>query len=94
MFSKFTNPSIAQQKAYRYLGKHAHLYRSTRKHKKYQIMNPENHWVHFGQLGYEDFTKHRDQKRRKNYLTRTAKIRGNWRQNKYSANNLARNILW
>ena len=31
-------------------------------------------WVHFGQMGYEDFTKHKDLKRREKYLTRTAKM--------------------
>ena len=45
-------------------------------------------------MGYEDFTKHHDKKRRKNYLTRTKFMKGDWKRNKYSANNLSRNILW
>ena len=51
-------------------------------------------WVHFGQMGYEDFTKHNDPIRRHNYLTRTAFMRGDWKNNKYSPNNLSRNLLW
>jgi hypothetical protein len=45
-------------------------------------------------MGYEDFTKHKDDKRRENYLKRTTNIPGNWKDNKYSPNNLSRNILW
>ena len=86
---KYSNPAQAQRMAYRYLGKTAKLYPSSNTQKKYDIYDPENnHWVHFGQIGYEDYTK------RKNYLTRSGKIKGDWKKNKYSANNLARNVLW
>lgn len=92
---KYSNPVIAQKKAYKCLGKTAKLYPSTNPVKKYDIYDPiANKWVHFGQIGYEDFTKHRDKKRRKNYLTRTFNMRGNWRENSYSANNLSRCVLW
>lgn len=92
---KYTNPKIAQKKAYKYLGKTAKLYPSRRHQKKYEICDPIlKKWVHFGQLGYEDYTKHKNKSRRNNYLKRTSKIRGNWKQNKYSPNNLSRNILW
>ena len=50
--------------------------------------------IHFGQLGYEDYTKHNDEKRRERYLKRTANIRGDWKENKFSPNNLSRNLLW
>ena len=92
---QFSNPITAQKMAHKYLGKTAKIYPSSRPEKKYKIFDPKNQkWVHFGQIGYEDFTKHHDKKRRKNYLTRTKSIRGNWKHNKYSANNLSRNILW
>jgi len=92
---RWSSPGKAQTMAHRYLGKTAKLYPSTNPHKKYRIWDPKNeHWVQFGQIGYEDFTKHNDKARRHNYLTRTAKMRGEWRNNKYSANNLSRNILW
>jgi len=92
---KYSNPKIAQIKAFKYLGKKAILYPSTKKEKKYMICDrKQNKWVHFGQIPYEDFTKHKNTKRRKNYLTRTLKIKGDWKKNPYSANNLARHILW
>ena len=50
--------------------------------------------VHFGQIGYEDFTKHKNKTSRKNYLARSRKIRGNWKSNKYSPNNLSIHLLW
>jgi hypothetical protein len=81
--------------AYKYLGKTAKLYPARNPVKKYSIFDPiHKKWVNFGQLGYEDYTKHHDKKRRKNYLTRTKSMRGNWKNNKYSANNLSREILW
>jgi hypothetical protein len=92
---KYSTPKQAQKMAYKYLGKTAKLYPSIIPEKKYRICDPNtNNWIHFGQIGYEDYTQHKDKKRRHNYLTRTAKMRGNWKSNPYSANNLSRNILW
>ena len=91
----YSNPRKAQQMAYKYLGKTAKLYPARNPEKKYSIYDPKNEkWVNFGQLGYEDYTKHHDKTRRANYLTRTRFMRGDWRKNKYSANNLSRNVLW
>ena len=67
---------------------------STRKNKKYMIMNDENKLVHFGDLRFEDYTKHQDKERLKRYLDRATKIKGNWKRDKYSPNNLAINLLW
>ena len=67
---------------------------STRKNKKYMIMNDDHKCFHFGDLRYEDYTKHQDKDRLKNYLSRATKIKGNWRKDKYSPNNLAINLLW
>lgn len=92
--TQFSNPSVSQAKAFKYLGKKAILYPSNKKDKKYMIQRPDGKMVHFGQLGYEDFTKHQDENRRQRYLTRTANMRGNWKSDPYSANNLSRNILW
>jgi hypothetical protein len=91
----YSNPRTAQNKAYKYLGKTAKLYPALNSEKKYAIFdNKNNRWINFGQMGYEDYTKHHDKSRRKNYLTRTKFMRGDWKKNKYSANNLSRNILW
>lgn len=93
--NQFSTPKQAQKKAYKYLGKTAKICPARNSVKKYSIYDPiHNKWINFGQMGYEDYTKHHDKKRRKNYLTRTKSIKGNWRQNKYSANNLSRKILW
>jgi hypothetical protein len=92
---RYSNPRIAQHMAYKYLGKTAKLYPASNPQKKYRIYDKKNNkWINFGQIGYEDFTKHKDKTRRKNYLTRTKFMRGNWKNNPYSANNLSRNILW
>jgi hypothetical protein len=62
--------------------------------------------VKFGRKGYNDFiiyaikahnkeiTKEEALKHRKNYLARASKIKGNWKDNKESPNNLAMSILW
>jgi len=91
----YSNPRQAQRMAYKYLGRTAKLYPARNSEKKYSIYDKKNDkWINFGQLGYEDYTKHHDKARRKNYLTRTKYMRGDWQKNRYSANNLSRNILW
>ena len=74
---KYSNPKAVQRKAYAYLGKNATVYKSTNQHKKYMIHDPHNnHWVHFGQLGYEDFTRSKNLVHRNSYLIRSGKIKG------------------
>lgn len=92
---KWSNPEIAQKMAYKYLGKDADIYFSLKKDKKYDIYDPVNEkWVSFGQIGYEDFTKHKNKERRNNYLRRASNMKGDWKDNPYSANNLSIHILW
>ena len=92
---KYSNPLKAQSMAYKYLGKSAKLYPARNSAKKYSIFDQKNKkWVNFGQIGYEDYTKHKDKKRRKSYLTRSRGMLGNWKKNKYSANNLSMHVLW
>ena len=90
----YSNPSEVYRRASKYLGKTAKIRLSTKKDKKYMVTTPDGKIVHFGQMGYEDFTKHKDKTRRKNYLTRSRKIKGNWKKNKYSPNNLDIKLLW
>ena len=90
----YSNPKEAQRKAFKIYGKSALLYRSKAKGKKYSIQDLEGRIVSFGQMEYEDFTKHEDAERRRKYLSRSGNLRGNWKENEYSPNNLARNILW
>ena len=91
---KYSNPAQVYRLASKYLGKKAKIGLSTKKDKKYMVTTPDGKIVHFGEMGYEDFTRHKDKTRRKNYLTRSRKIRGNWKSDKYSANNLAIHLLW
>ncbi len=92
---KYSNPEKAQKMAHLYLGKTAKLFPARNSQKKYSIYDPKHHkWMDFGAIGYEDYTKHKDKKRRKNYLTRSRSIKGDWKRNPYSANNLSRRILW
>lgn len=92
---KYSSPTQAQKMATKYLGKTAKLYPANNPVKKYMICDPiSKKWVNFGQLGYEDYTRHKDKTRRHNYLTRSAGMSGNWKSNKYSANNLSRKITW
>ena len=94
LVNQYSNPEQALKNARKYLGKVIQLFISNKPDKKYMIQDPNGKWVHFGQIPYEDYTKHGDETRRQSYLKRTANMKGNWRDNPYSANNLARNVLW
>lgn len=48
----------------------------------------------FGDINYEDYTKHKDKKRRHNYLSRAGNTKGKWTRDKYSRNNLSMKLLW
>lgn len=53
------------------------LAKSTRKDKKYMVITPENKKVHFGSSEHEDYTMHKDDKRKQRYLVRHKK-REDW----------------
>ena len=91
---KYSNPNKALNNAIKYLKKDIVMGLSTKKTKKYMVQRPDGKWIHFGEMNFEDFTKHNDNKRRLAYLKRTENIKGDWKKDKYSANNLARAILW
>jgi hypothetical protein len=64
---------------------------STRKNKKYMVLNPNNKWVHFGDSRYEDYLFHQDEKRRDLFLKR------NWRwasADDYTPAYLSYHYLW
>ena len=88
--NKYSNPSIVMKKA-----KELHLnpiQLLTRKDKKYMVLNPKtNKIVHFGQMGYEDYTKHQDENRRELFRKRNHK----WATaEKYSPAWLSYYLLW
>lgn len=90
----FSNYNEAKRKTREYLGQDVKLLISPRKDKKYRVYDPNGKAVDFGQMGYEDYTKHRDDKRRERYLKRAKNIKGNWKNNPYSPNNLSLHVLW
>lgn len=92
---KWSNPAKAQKMAEKWLGKDVELFVSLKPDKKYDVYDPVNEkWISFGQMGYEDFTKHNDKERRKRYLNRATNMKGDWKDNKYSPNNLSIHVLW
>ena len=48
---------------------------SSRKNNKYMVTLPSGKKVHFGSSKYEDYTIHKDEKRRDKYLARAMKIK-------------------
>lgn len=89
-----SNPSKVILKKNSYLGKDVDIFISDNKDKKYMIISPEGKQIHFGNINYEDYTFHNNSERRDNYIKRANNIKGNWKLNKYSPNNLAINLLW
>jgi hypothetical protein len=81
--------------AKQYLGPDIIFLPSDKPSKKYKIFDPnKKEYIYFGDMRYTDYTKHKDKKRKKNYLKRSSNIKGNWKEDKYSPNNLSREILW
>jgi len=69
MLTDFSNPTDVATRGAK-LG--LEIFPSTRKAKKYMVYDGTR-WVHFGASGYEDFTKHHDEKRRASFRRRNAK---------------------
>lgn len=92
MIEDYTNPNKVFQNAKRIYGNNVQIKLSTRKDKKYMLLNPNNNkWVHFGQKGFEDYTKHQDNKRRQLFKLRNQK----WaEQDIYTPGYLSYSLLW
>ena len=91
----FSNPDTVKKKLKKLYPEIKEFGLSKVKYKKYYIINPDNNKiVNFGDIRYEDFTTHQDKERRLRYLNRATNMKGNWKDNKYSANNLSINLLW
>lgn len=77
---------------------YAQLSPSSRDDKKYKMVFYDANYnkvktTHFGQKNASDYTKHRDDIRKDNYINRHNTKRENW-QDYTSAGSLALNILW
>lgn len=89
-----SNPKKAQYNAFKYLGPSAILYKSFKPNKKYKILNQyTNKYIDFGS-DMQDYLHHQNENRRNSYLKRSSNIKGNWKDDPYSPNNLSINILW
>lgn len=91
-----SNPKkVVQNAQYYFNDPNIKVYLSPIKNKKYAIYDPINKkLVSFGSLNHEDYTYHQNDIRRNNYIKRASNIKGNWRNNPYSPNNLSLNLLW
>lgn len=88
--SKYSSPTVAKRQLHKYYGSDVELYESSRPEKKYMI-NHQGRWVHFGQMGYEDYTKHKDATRRRQFRLRNY----DWQfRPKWSPAHLSWFILW
>ena len=86
---QFSNPAVVIAKGKK-LGLDVMI--SKRKDKKYSFKNPiTNKLINFGQMGYEDFTLHKDEKRRQAFKKRNAKSAN---APKYSPAWASYNLLW
>ena len=100
--SDYSDPEIVLYRSKFYFGEDVKLLQSTRKTKKYMIYNPiTKKFVHFGAMGYLDYTKYIQlydletaNIHRTKYLKRALKIKGNWINNQYSPNYLSMLLLW
>ena len=75
----------------------SNLQPSTRKNKKF-VVSYGGKEIHFGHSAYQDFTQHKDKKRRESYLKRARGIRDKQGRQTYrdknSANYWSYRILW
>jgi hypothetical protein len=91
---QFTNPTIVRKQfnKFGYKKDGSELKESTRKGKKWMILDPNTKkWAHFGALGYEDYTVHQDKERRKKYWSRMGRFKTAY---KYSPGYLSLVLLW
>jgi len=91
---KYSDPQRVSKNALDYFGKAVPIYLSSKPNKKYMLRKPDGKYVHFGEMGHEDHTRHRDKDRRDRYLKRAMGIKGNWYSNEYSPNMLSIHLLW
>ena len=85
---KFSDPEYVKQKA-KLMGLNP-VHESSRKDKKYMVFDGHK-MVHFGQMGYEDATKHHDLDRINRFRNRNKK----WQYSpKYSPAYLSWFLLW
>lgn len=89
---KYSTPSTVYRRAKNLFNDDVQIKLSTRNDKKYMLYNPQkDKWVHFGQMGYQDYTQHLDKKRRALFMLRNLKWAS---KDKYSPAYLSYTLLW
>ena len=69
MITEFSNPNLVGKIGKKY---GIDVYISSRKDKKYMVLVNDK-WIHFGQMGYQDYTKHKNKKKRELFRKRNHK---------------------
>lgn len=91
--NKISDPAKVAANFKKYKGSDdAVLKLSEKPDKKYKIIH-DGKTIHIGST-MPDFTRTGDVAKQKSYLARAKGIKGDWKRDKYSKNNLAINLLW
>ena len=86
-----SNPELVLKQLKKYYEDDVDLYLSTSKNKKYMIFDEDGKKLHFGDLRYSDYTKHKDEKRRQSFRIRNRR----WKDaDKYTPAHLSYYLLW
>jgi len=86
-----SNPELVLKQLKKYYGDDVDLYLSSSKNKKYMVFNEDGKKIHFESIIHEDYTKHKDKKRRQNFRNRNRK----WKDaDKYTPAHLSYYLLW
>ena len=86
-----SDPELVLKQLKKYYGNDVDLYLSSSKNKKYMVFDEDGKKIHFGSLLYQDYTKHKDKKRRENFRNRNTK----WKDaDKYTPAHLSYYLLW
>ena len=87
---KYSNPIEVERKAKQLISPTITVYKSTKPDKKYMIFH-NNKFIHFGQMKFDDMTKHNDIHRQNKFLSRNHK----WKNSKmFSPAWLSYHLLW
>ena len=86
-----SNPEIVLKQLKKCYGDDVDLYLSTSKNKKYMVFDEDGRKVHFGDLRFSDWTKHKDKQKRNNFRNRNRR----WKDaEKYTSAHLSYYLLW
>lgn len=89
---KYSDPNIVFARAKQLYGRDVKIDYSEKKDKKYKLYDPnKREFIHFGQMGYEDYSRHRNEIRRMLFQQRNHRFAS---APKYSAAYNSYYLLW